>query len=73
MPATCALSIVDPVTCSPLVVFSARIPVRPPVIVIASNTTFVELTCRNTPLGSSAAVMLCTVLSLSRLSSSPPA
>ena len=73
MPATRALSIVEPVTCRFLVVFSATMPVRPPVIVIASNSTFTELTCRNTPFGSSVVVTLCTLLSVVRLSSSPPA
>ena len=67
------LSIVEPVTCRLLVVFSATMPVRPPLIVIASSCTFAELTCRNTPFGSSVAVTSCTLLSVVRLSSSPPA
>ena len=48
-------------------------PVRPPLIVIESSTTFAELTCRNTPFGSSVVVTLWTLLSVVRLSSSPPA
>ena len=42
-------------------------------IVIASSSTFTELTCRNTPFGSSVAVTSWTLLSVVRLSSSPPA
>ena len=73
IPATRAPSTVELVIVAPLVVFSATIPRRPPVICRFCSVTFVVFTCMYSPIGWSAVVTSCTTQSVHRLTRSPPA